>query len=92
MIVFLILVMTYLPVVLSFLPCREKASEKKEGSSILDRFIGWIIDLNLNHQRLTLMVIGGMALFAGFGLLRLKAETNPVGYFKDEHPGRQKFP
>jgi diguanylate cyclase (GGDEF)-like protein len=85
MIVFLILVMTYLPVVLSFLPCGENAaSGKKEGSSILDRFIGWIIDLNLNHQRMTLMVIGGVALFAGFGLLRLRAETNPVGYFKDD--------
>ena len=82
---FLILVMTYLPVVLSFLPTSENASSgKKEGSSILDRFIGWIIDLNLNHQRMTLMVIGGMALFAGFGLLRLRAETNPVGYFKDD--------
>ncbi len=84
MIAFLILVMTYLPVVLSLLPCGENASsEEKEGSSILDRFMGWIIDLNLNHQRMTLMVIAGMTLFAGFGMLRLKAETNPVGYFKE---------
>ena len=85
MIAFLILVMTYLPVVLSFLPTSENASsEKKKGSSILDRFIGWIVDLNLHHQRMTLMVIAGMTLFAGFGMLRLKAETNPVGYFKDD--------
>ncbi len=84
MTVFLILVMTYLPVVLSFLPTSQNASSgKKAVSSILDRFIGWIIDLNLNHQRMTLMVIGGMAVFAGLGLLRLRAETNPVGYFKE---------
>jgi uncharacterized protein len=81
---FLILVMTYLPAVLSLVPCRQKVSpEQKETSSILDRFIDWIVDLNLHHQRMTLMVIAGMALFAGFGLFRLRAETNPVGYFKD---------
>ncbi|MCB2147812.1 MAG: MMPL family transporter [Deltaproteobacteria bacterium] len=81
---FLILVMTYLPAVLSLVPCGQKVSpEKKEASSMMDRFLGWIVDLNLHHQRMTLMVIAGMALFAGFGLLRLKAETNPVGYFKD---------
>ncbi|WP_372681940.1 MMPL family transporter, partial [Desulfosarcina sp.] len=85
MIAFLILVMTYLPGVLALLPWKESArSEKKEGSLYLDRFMGWIIDLNLNHQRLTLMVIGGMTLFAGFGLLRLRVETNPIGYFKDD--------
>ncbi|MBR9985425.1 MAG: MMPL family transporter [Desulfosarcina sp.] len=84
MIAFLILVMAYLPVVLSFLPTGENASsEKKEASQILDRFIDWIIDLNLHHQRMTLMVIAGMTLFAGFGMLRLRAETNPVGYFKE---------
>ncbi len=83
MIAFLILVMTYLPVVLSLLPYTENASsEKKDGSPILDRFMGWIIDLNLNHQRITLMVVGGMTLLAGVGLLRLRVETNPVGYFK----------
>ncbi len=83
MVVFLILVMTYLPVVLSFIPYRENASSgKKPAASILDRLIGWIVDLNLHHQRTTLMVIAGIALFAGFGLLRLRAETNPVGYFK----------
>lgn len=81
---FLILVMTYLPAVLSWVPCRQKIfPEQKEEPSILDRFIGWIVDLNLHHQRMTLMVILGMALFAGFGLFRLRAETNPVGYFKD---------
>ncbi len=82
---FLILVMTYLPVVLSFIPCKQKESpEQNAASSILDRFIDWIVDLNLHHQRATLMVVAGIALFAGFGLLRLKAETNPVGYFKDD--------
>ncbi len=85
MIAFLILVMTYLPVMLALLPRGENASSpKKEGSPHLDRFMGWIIDLNLNHQRLTLMVIGGMTLVAGFGLLRLRVETNPVGYFKED--------
>ena len=92
MIVFLILVMTYLPVVLSFLPIREKASsEKKEGMSILDRFMGWIIDLNLNHQRMTLVVIGGMALFAGFGSAAAAGGNQSGQLFQGEHPGRPTF-
>jgi predicted RND superfamily exporter protein len=82
---FLFLAMTYLPIVLSFLPNREKVPSKKKGpSSVLDRLIGLIIELNINHQRITLIVIGGVVVFAGFGLLRLRAETNPVGYFKDD--------
>ncbi|MFO7716901.1 MMPL family transporter [Desulfosarcina sp.] len=85
MVIFLILVLTYLPVVLSFIPCREKAwSDKNRTVSLMDRFINWIIDLNLHHQRMTLIVLAGMVLFAGFGLLRLRAETNPIGYFKDD--------
>jgi predicted RND superfamily exporter protein len=50
----------------------------------MDRFIDWIIDLNLHHQRMTLIVLAGMVLVAGFGMLRLRAETNPIGYFKDD--------
>ncbi len=82
---FSVLVMTYLPIALSFLPNRDHArSTKKDPSSVLDRLIGWIIELNINYQRITLIVIGGMVVFAGFGLLRLRVETNPVGYFKDD--------
>ncbi|MGA6925374.1 MAG: MMPL family transporter, partial [Desulfosarcina sp.] len=85
MAVFLILVMTLLPVLLSLIRASgQPAAQKKGAGSHLDRFITWIVDLNLHHQRTTLLVIAGVALLAGIGLLRLKTETNPVGYFKDD--------
>jgi len=83
MVAFLILIVTYLPVFLSFIPPDAPHPEKKtQPPSTLDRFIGWIVDLNLNHQRTTLIALIGIALLAGSGLLRLRAETNPVGFFK----------
>ncbi|HSO21112.1 MAG TPA: MMPL family transporter, partial [Desulfosarcina sp.] len=85
MLAFMVLVLTYLPVVISFIPGRREDRPGKENkATLLDRCIGWIVTLNLHHQRLTLAVLAGIALIAGIGLLRLRAETNPVGYFKED--------
>ena len=92
MIAFLILVMAYLPVLLSLMPAGGALPLKKgQAPSILDRFIGWIIDLNLHHQRTTLIVLAGIVLLAAFGMLRLKPETNPVGYLRSDTPVVQNF-
>jgi hypothetical protein len=83
MVAFLILVMTFLPILFSFFPAEQKTPSKKRPNVLLDRFIEWIVDLNLNRQRLTLTVIAIIAVSAGTGLFKLKAETNPVGYFRE---------
>jgi predicted RND superfamily exporter protein len=87
MIVFMILVMTYLPAMLSLLKPRPRAAAKQpQPPSVLDRIIDRIVTINLNHQRITLLLIGGLTLFAAVGLFKLRTETNPVGFFKDETP------
>lgn len=85
MLAFMILVLTYLPVIVSFIPTRKNVPAGNTASaSFMDRIIGWIVALNLHHQRKTLAVLAIIALFAGAGLLRLRVETNPVGYFKED--------
>jgi len=85
MVAFLILIMTYLPALLSLIPSRNnRQSNQKPQTSMLDRLIGWIIDLNLRHQRTTLIVLVAITLLIGGGVLRLKVETNPVGFFRSD--------
>ena len=92
MVAFLILVMAYLPVLLSLMPPGPAPRVKKgKAPPILDRLIGWIVDLNLHHQGTTLIVLAGVVLIAAAGLLRLKVETNPVGFFKADTPVVQHF-
>jgi len=92
MLVFMILVLTYLPVIVSFIPARKNVpAENTAPASVMDRVLGWIVALNLHHQRKTLAVLAVIALIAGAGLLRLRVETNPVGYFKEDTQVVQHF-
>jgi predicted RND superfamily exporter protein len=80
----LIIVMTFLPVALSFIPLPAKDSQKRIASTpLFDRFIERIIDLDLNRQKIVLPVIGVVVLICLAGIFRIRVETNPVGYLKD---------
>ena len=58
----LIIALTFLPATLRFIPLPAK--DRKRGidpGPVLTRFIGKIVDLDLNHQKLALPIIGALA-------------------------------
>jgi predicted RND superfamily exporter protein len=80
----LIIVMTFLPAALSLIPLPVSGPQKKIAATpFFNRFIEKIIDLNLNHQKIVLPVIGVVVLICLIGIFRIRVETNPVGYLKD---------
>ncbi len=80
----LIIVMTFLPAVLSVIPLPAHEPKKEiQTTSFFYRFIEKIIDLNLNRQKIVLPVIGVVVLICLIGIFRIRVETNPVGYLKD---------
>ena len=80
----LIIVMTFLPAALSFIPLPAREPKKEiDAAPFFHRFIEKIIDLNLNHQKIVLPVIGAVVLICLIGIFRIRVETNPVGYLRD---------
>ena len=88
----LVIVMTFLPAALVLLPLPAGGSPKRKVSTpLFDRFIEKIIDLNLNHQKIVLPVIGVVVLICLVGIFRMRVETNPVGYLKDGSTVKNNF-
>ena len=88
----LIIVMTFLPAAISFIPLPASGPQKKiEANSFFHRFIEIIIDLNLNHQKIVLPVIGVVVLICLIGIFRIRVETNPVGYLKEGTQVKENF-
>ncbi|NIV94232.1 hypothetical protein GWN42_15945, partial [candidate division KSB1 bacterium] len=50
-----------------------------------------IVDLNLNHQKVTLPIIAVVVLICLIGIFRIRVETNPVGYFKEDTAVKRNF-
>ena len=88
----LAITLVFLPAALTFLPMPAQTQQTgSESSKIFHWFIVKIIDLNLNRQKIVLPILAGLVLFCAFGVLRLRVETNPVGYFKDDTPVIRQF-
>lgn len=88
----LIIVMTFLPAALSFIPLPAKEPKKRsDATPFFHRFIEKIIDLNLNHQKIVLPVIGVVVLICLIGIFRIRVETNPVGYLRDGTQVKENF-
>jgi len=88
----LIIVMTFLPAALSFIPLAAQGPKKEiDATPYFNRFIEKIIDLDLNHQKIVLPVIGVVVLICVIGIFRIRVETNPVGYLRDGTPVKDNF-
>ena len=79
----LFILLTLFPALLAFVPLPDKGGSSFWKADFLNRFLNKIVFLDLKHQRLTFLIIAAITLFCGAGLLFLKVETNPVGFFKD---------
>ncbi len=92
MVSILIIVLTFLPAALSLVPIPAKKPNEETGTpSLFQRYIDRIVDLNLKHQKITLPVIGVVVVICLIGIFRMRVETNPVGYFKENTPVKRNF-
>ena len=88
----LIIVLTFLPAALALVPISSKKPDEEIGKpSLFQRYIDNIVDLNLKHQKITLPVIGVVVVICLIGIFRIRVETNPVGYFKENTPVKRNF-
>ena len=88
----LIVILLLQPAIMTLLPFpRERETHSLFKKGFLDPLLRKIIDLNLHHQKITLPIIALIALFGIAGILRIRVETNPVGYFKEDTPVSQRF-
>jgi predicted RND superfamily exporter protein len=80
---YLVVVLTLLPIGLSTIKPRPERQDRPEPSTTpIRKVIDWIIAVDLHHHKAALIILGGVVLVCFLGMLRLKVETNPVGYFK----------
>ncbi|MFZ0611080.1 MAG: MMPL family transporter [Desulfobacterales bacterium] len=88
----LVITLGVLPAALALIPLSfAKGTQKTRGPDFFDRFIEKIIHIDLNKQKMALPVMAAVAVIAAIGILRIRVETNPVGYFKAETPVIQHF-
>jgi len=84
----LIISLTLFPAALLLIPIPRKKglfhSVPEKMPHLMDRFLDKIVNINLKHQGIALLIIGLAALFCGAGIFQLRSETNPVDYFKKD--------
>ncbi len=86
------IVLTFLPAVLSRVPLSARRhTHKIDTAPFYQRYIDAIIDLNLKHQKFTLPIIGFLVIVCIVGIFRIRVETNPVGYLKDNTQVKRNF-
>ncbi|MGD9261871.1 MAG: MMPL family transporter [Desulfobacterales bacterium] len=84
-------VLIFLPALLSLIPLPEKQQNRIDTNPLFTRFIDKIVDLVLNHQKIVLPFIGVLVLICLVGVFRIRVETNPIGYLKDDAAVKRNF-
>ena len=88
----LAIVLTFLPAALSLVPVSSKKQNSDIGTpSFFQRYIDKIVELNLTKQKITLPIIAVLVVICLIGIFRIRVETNPVGYFKEDTPVKRNF-
>ena len=90
----LAMLLTLFPVALSLAPLPPVKTESDGFPAIIrlaDRIIEGIIRINLHHRKQVLPIIGLFTLFCLIGIFRIRVETNPVQFFREDAPITQHF-
>ena len=84
-----VLTVTILPAFLSFLPTKGRAEQHGAvKSSTMEQFLGWMHRLSMTRTRGVLAFSLGLGILAAFSLSTIRAESNPIHYFKSTDPVR----
>jgi len=88
----LVITLGFLPALLALLPLPpQKETQPVAVTTVFDRFIDRIVDLNLHRQKIVLPILLVLAAVCVVGVFRIRVETNPIGYFKEDTPVKQHF-
>ena len=89
----LVLVLTYLPAIFAIIRPKGILDKKKRGSlePFFDLLSSKIASVNLNNQKLLITCVAAIFVAGAAGLPRLKVETNPIAFFKDDDPISRNF-
>lgn len=88
----IIILFTFFPAAIALIPLpRERTAGTWKISSFWDRILENITRINIEHQKVVLLIIGGIAVFCILGIFRVRVETNPVEYFKANTPVNRNF-
>ena len=82
----LIIMLTFLPALMSLIPFPKKKPEhlSSRNNGFFDRILSTVIRLNLHHQKIALSLIAVIGLIGIVGISRIQVETNPVEFFKED--------
>jgi predicted RND superfamily exporter protein len=79
----LVILLTAFPAALVLMPQpRLRNARRTNGGDSFDQLLDLIVRLNLEHRKIILVSIGGMALISIVGVFFMRVETNPIGFFK----------
>ena len=88
----MVIVLTLFPAALALFPLpKKKANGPTETPTIIDRFLDWIVHLNLHKQKITLPILAIVVVFCLLGVFRIRVETSPVEFFKKDTPVSRHF-
>ncbi len=88
----LVLLLTFFPVVLSYLPLPRRAPRKDRTSDrLVNGFLRSVVTLNVRHQKVCLTVLALVLVFLLAGVFQIRVETNPVEFFKEDTQIRRHF-
>lgn len=88
----MVITLGVLPAALALVPLPfEKRYQEKRAPDFFDRFIERVIYIDLKKQKVALPILGAIVVVCSIGILRIRVETNPIGYFKSETPVIQHF-
>ncbi|MCP4146324.1 MAG: MMPL family transporter, partial [bacterium] len=88
----LTIVLTFFPAALALLPLPKKKNGVNDGlATLLDWFLSWIVRVDLNHQKIALPILGIVVLVCLIGIFKIRVETNPVGFFREDIPVSRNF-
>ena len=83
--------LTTLPALLALLPLPPKTAGAGRPGKMIDTFLSGIVGIVLRRQRTALSIIGLFTVVCALGILRLRAETNPVDYLRQDAPVSRHF-
>ncbi|MCG6946735.1 MAG: MMPL family transporter [Deltaproteobacteria bacterium] len=88
----IVIVLTFFPAALALFPLpKKRATGPTKAPTLIDRFLGWIVHLDLHKQKVALPILGIVAVFCLFGIFRIRVETSPVEFFKQDTPVSRHF-
>jgi predicted RND superfamily exporter protein len=87
----LVMMLYAVPAALAVLPMPKSAKADPDMGGGINAFLKKIIYLNIKRRKWVLASVLMVSLIAGFGIIRIHVETNPVGFFKKNTPISRHF-